>query len=310
MKQGLSILRQNRDRPRKDWHFADIKFGFGRSRGFYMHKAKRVLAGFTAIMVAAVLPATASAAQCGNNAGGFEAWVEDFKGEAASQGISPSVLDKAFANVNYSKATIRADRGQKSFKLSLDQFMQKRGGQAIISRGRKMKAQNAALFDSIESRYGVPAGPIIAIWGMETGFGGFLGKEHTLSAVSTLAYDCRRSDYFTDQLYAALNLVQRGDLSPDARGAAHGEIGQTQFLPANVLKFGVDGDGNGHIDMVRSKADALASTANFLRGHGWRAGAGYQPGEANFGAIQGWNAASVYQQAIAIIGAEIDGGSY
>ncbi|MEK1926015.1 MAG: lytic transglycosylase, partial [Rhizobium giardinii] len=70
MKQGLSILRQNRDRPRKDWHFADIKFGFGRSRGFYMHKAKRVLAGFTAIMVAAVLPATASAAQCGNNAGG------------------------------------------------------------------------------------------------------------------------------------------------------------------------------------------------------------------------------------------------
>lgn len=274
---------------------------------FHMHKAKRVLAGFTAIMVAAILPATASAAQCGNNAGGFETWVEDFKSEAASQGISPSVLNKAFAKVNYNKATIRADRGQKSFKLSLDQFMQKRGGQAIISRGRKMKAQNAALFNTIESSYGVPAGPIIAIWGMETGFGGFMGKEHTLSAVSTLAYDCRRSDYFTDQLYAALNLVQRGDLSPDAHGAAHGEIGQTQFLPANVLKFGVDGDGNGHIDMVRSKADALFSTANFLRGHGWSAGGGYQPGEGNFGAIQGWNAASVYQQAIAIIGAEIDG---
>lgn len=272
-----------------------------------MHKAKCVLAGFTAVMAVAILPATAAAAQCGNNAGGFGAWVEDFKSEAASQGISPSVLNTAFANVNYNKATIRADRGQKSFKLSLDQFMQKRGGQAIISRGRKMKAQNAALFDSIESHYGVPAGPIIAIWGMETGFGGFMGKEHTLSAVSTLAYDCRRSDYFTDQLYAALNLVQRGDLSPDAHGAAHGEIGQTQFLPANVLKFGVDGDGNGHIDMVRSKADALASTANFLRGHGWSAGGGYQPGEGNFGAIQGWNAASVYQQAIAIIGAEIDG---
>ena len=75
-----------------------------------------------------------------------------------------------------------------------------------------------------------------------------------------------------------------------------------------MLKYGVDGDGNGHVDMVRSKADALFSTANFLRGHGWSAGAGYQPGQANFGAIQGWNAASVYQQAIAIIGAEIDGG--
>lgn len=275
--------------------------------GFYMHNTKCTLAGLAALAATVLMPVAASAAQCGNNAAGFDAWVQDFKAEAAGNGISGSALDRAFANVNYNKATIRADRGQKSFKLSLDQFMQKRGGQAIISRGKKMKAQNAGLFASIESRFGVPAGPIIAIWGMETGFGGFMGKEHTLSAVSTLAYDCRRSDYFTDQLYAALTLVQRGDLSPDARGAAHGEIGQTQFLPANVLKFGVDGDGNGHIDMVRSKADALASTANFLRGHGWRAGGGYQPGQSNFAAIQGWNAASVYQQAIAIIGAEIDG---
>ena len=273
-----------------------------------MHKAKCLLTGFTAILAAAALSSTAAAAQCGNTASGFDAWVQEFKSEAAGNGISPQVLDRVFARVSYNKATIRADRGQKSFKLSLDQFMQKRGGQTIISRGRKMKAQNAALLSSIESQYGVPAGPILAIWGMETGFGGFLGKEHTLSAVSTLAYDCRRSDYFTDQLYAALSLVQRGDLSADARGAAHGEIGQTQFLPVNVLKYGVDGDGNGQIDMVRSRADALASTANFLRGHGWSAGAGYQPGQANFGAIQGWNAASVYQQAIAIIGAEIDGG--
>lgn len=273
-----------------------------------MHKVKCVLAGLSAIVATALMPTAASAAQCSNTAAGFENWVEDFKSEAAGRGISASVLNKAFANVNYNKATIRADRGQKSFKLSLNQFMQKRGGQAIISRGKKMKAQNAALFNAIESRYGVPPGPIIAIWGMETGFGGFLGKEHTLSAVATLSFDCRRSAYFTEQLYAALTLVQRGDLSPDARGAAHGEIGQTQFLPANVLKYGVDGDGNGHIDMVRSKADALASTANFLRGHGWSAGGGYQPGEGNFGAIQGWNAASVYQQAIAIIGAEIDGG--
>ncbi|WP_275786685.1 lytic murein transglycosylase [Pararhizobium gei] len=273
-----------------------------------MHKMKCVLAGFTAIVATAISPAATLAAQCGNTGSGFDAWVQDFKGEAAGRGINPSVLDKAFANVNYSKATIRADRGQKSFKLSLSQFMQKRGGQAIISRGKKMKAQNAKLFSAIESRYGVPAGPLIAIWGMETGFGGFMGKEHTLSAVATLAYDCRRSDYFTNQLYAALNLVQRGDLSPNARGAAHGEIGQTQFLPANVLKYGVDGDGSGHVDMVRSKADALFSTANFLRGHGWSAGAGYQQGQGNYGAIQGWNAASVYQQAIAIIGAEIDGG--
>ncbi|MBD9374602.1 lytic murein transglycosylase [Rhizobium sp. ARZ01] len=268
---------------------------------------KRMFQGLAAVALTAAIPAVAAAAQCGNNAAGFPAWVDEFKGEAASNGISPRTLDRVFAEVGYNKATIRADRGQKSFKLSLDQFMQKRGGQTIINRGKGLRKQNAALFARIESQYGVPAGPLIAIWGMETGFGGFLGKEHTLSAVATLAYDCRRSEYFTNQLYAALNLVQNGTLSTQARGAAHGEIGQTQFLPVNVLKYGVDGDGDGHIDLVRSKADALASTANFLRGHGWSAGAGYQPGEANFAAIQGWNAANVYQRAIAIIAAEIDG---
>ncbi|MCA0256237.1 MAG: lytic murein transglycosylase [Proteobacteria bacterium] len=253
------------------------------------------------------MAAPAAAASCGNNSAGFTAWVAAFKQEAAGRGVPASVIDKAFANVNYNQPTIRADRGQHSFKLSFEQFMQKRGGQSIISRGKSMKASNASLFASIEKRYGVPAGPLIAIWGMETGFGSFMGNEHTLSAVSTLAYDCRRSDYFTDQLYAALQLVGSGSLSPNARGAAHGEIGQTQFLPRNVVRFGADGDGNGRIDLVGSRADALASTANFLRGHGWRAGAGYQPGQPNFGALQGWNAAQVYQKAIAYIGAAIDG---
>ena len=272
-----------------------------------MGMTKSVAKVLAAMIATAAVPAAAQAAKCGNDAGGFPAWVEAFKGEAASRGISRATLDKAFANVSYAKATIRADRGQKSFKLSLDEFLKKRGAQTIVSRGKKLKAQHAKMFAAIEQRYGVPAGPLIAIWGMETGFGSFMGNEHTLSAVSTLAYDCRRSDYFTDQLYAALQLVGSGSLSPNARGAAHGEIGQTQFLPRNVVRFGADGDGNGRIDLVGSRADALASTANFLRGHGWRAGAGYQPGQPNFGALQGWNAAQVYQKAIAYIGAAIDG---
>lgn len=249
----------------------------------------------------------AHAASCGNDASGFENWVQDFKRQAPANGVSASVVQSAFSGVSYNRPTIRADRGQKSFKLSFDEFMQKRGGPAIISRGKSMKAANAALFSTIERRYGVPAGPLLAIWGMETGFGSFLGDQHTLSAVATLAYDCRRSAFFTEQLYAALQLVARGDLSTSAKGAAHGEIGQTQFLPLNVIRYGADGDGDGHIDMVRSRADALASTANFLVGHGWQRGAGYQPGQPNFVAIQGWNAASVYQQAIAYIGAQIDG---
>lgn len=248
----------------------------------------------------------AMAASCGKTGAGFEAWKADFAEEAKANGIGAKGL-KALAGTSYATKTINADRNQKSFKLSLDQFMAKRGGKAIASRGRSLKAANAALFANLEKRYGVPAGPLIAIWGMETGFGASLGNQNTISAVATLAYDCRRSAFFTEQLFAALKLIDRGTISGSSIGAMHGEVGQTQFLPKNVLNYGADGDGDGRVNMISSKADALASTANFLQGHGWSRGGGYQPGEGNFGAIQGWNAAGVYQKAIAIIGAQIDG---
>lgn len=248
----------------------------------------------------------AYAQQCGNNANGFNAWKAEFRQQAAARGAGQRGL-AALEGTRYNNATIKADRGQRSFKLSLDQFMQRRGAPAIVRKGRQLKQQNAQLFASIESRYGVPPGVLLAIWGMETNFGGFMGNQNIVSAVATLAYDCRRTEFFTRQLHAALQLVDRGSLRADSIGAAHGEVGQTQFLPENVVKFGVDGNGDGRVDLIRSKADALHSTANFLRGHGWRPGGGYQPGQANYRAIQGWNAASVYQQAIAIMGAEIDG---
>lgn len=248
----------------------------------------------------------AMAAPCGNTSAGFENWKRVFAKEAQARGVGPKAL-QALAGTTYSVGTIRADRGQHSFKLSLDQFMAKRGANGIIAKGRQLKAANAALFASIEKRYGVPPGPLLAIWGMETGFGAFTGNANTISAVATLAYDCRRTEYFTDQLYAALQLVDRGVLSSATKGAMHGEVGQTQFLPKNILLYGVDGDGNGVVNL-NTKADALASTANFLKGHGWVRGAGYQPGQPSFVAIQGWNAAQVYQQAIAIIGKRIDGG--
>ncbi len=239
------------------------------------------------------------AAQCGNGPGGFENWKANFAEEA--QGRVGQAGIAALMNTHYNAATISADRGQKSFRLSLDQFMAKRGGSIIAARGRQLKRSQAALFASIQQHYGVPPGPLIAIWGMETGFGAVHGNQHALSAVATLAYDCRRSDYFTDQLYAALKLIDNGTLSPNARGSMHGEIGQTQFLPKNILNYG----GGGNLDNAGA---ALTATANFLHAHGWRAGAGYQPGEPNFAAIQAWNAASVYQRAIAIIGRQIDGG--
>src|SRR5919106_887159 len=180
-----------------------------------------------------ILGGPAEAPPCGNSAAGFEAWKRTFAGEAQARGVGSAGIAALMAT-NYSAGTIRADRGQKSFKLSLDQFMAKRGGPAIASQGKGRKAANAALLASLEKRYGVPAGPLIAIWGMETGFGSFMGNQPVISAVATLAYDCRRPEYFTDHLYAALQLVDRGMLSNGTRGAMHGEVGQTQFLPKSI----------------------------------------------------------------------------
>lgn len=281
-----------------------IKQQFGVAR--HAAALSLTLAAMLLLMASAIAVRPAEAAQCGNGPGGFEAWKAAYAKQAEADGAGPKAI-AALMDTHYSSATIAADRGMKSFHLSLDAFMAKRGGPAIAARGKSMKAQNAALFASIEKRFGVPPGPIIAIWGMETGFGAITGNQNALSATATLAYDCRRPEYFTDQLDAAMKLVDRGILSSQTRGAMQGEVGQTQFLPKNILLYGVDGDGDGDINLS-SKADALASTANFLKGHGWVRGQGYQPGQPNFAALQGWNAAEVYEQAIAIIGRQIDGG--
>ena len=266
-----------------------------------MNKSRQLRPVTVGVLVALVwMSGKASAAQCGSTAAGFEAWKRQFTGEAQARGVSASAI-AALMGTTYSTATIAADRGQRSFSLSLDRFLVKRGGSAIVARGRALKQSNAALLASIQQRFGVPPGPLLAIWGMETGFGRSRGNQNVLSAVATLAYDCRRTAYFTDQLYAALTLVERGILSAGTRGSMHGEVGHTQFLPKNILTYGIGGS----LDIA---ANALSSTANFLKAHGWRAGAGYQPGEANFAALQAWNAAPVYEQAIAVIGRQIDGG--
>jgi membrane-bound lytic murein transglycosylase B len=255
-------------------------------------------AGVAALAVLTWLSANADAAQCGSGPAGFETWKREFGEEARAQGVGASAI-AALMQANYASATIAADRGQRSFGLSLEQFLAKRGASTIVARGRSLKQSQGALFASIQQRYGVPPGPLIAIWGMETGFGSQRGNQNMLSSIATLAYDCRRPEFFTEQLYAALKLIDRGSLSAGTRGSMHGEIGQTQFMPKNVLAYGT-----GNLDVA---ANALSSTANFLKAHGWRAGAGYQPGEANFAAIEAWNAAQVYQKAIALMGRQIDG---
>ncbi|UTH47390.1 lytic murein transglycosylase [Loktanella salsilacus] len=248
---------------------------------------------------------TAGAATCGNDSGGFNAWKQQFATEAAAQGVGDRGLS-ALAATQYATRTISADRNQKSFKYSLDEFLRIRGADTIVSQGRKKIANNPNFFSGLEDRYGVPASIIVTIWGMETGFGNFMGDSNVLSAISTLAYDCRRSDFFTPHALAALQLVDRGSLSSGTIGAMHGEVGHTQFLPGNVSRYGVDADGNGVLDLT-NQSDSLASTANFLAQKGWQRGAGFQEGQPNFAIIQQWNAAGVYQKAIARMAGQIDG---
>lgn len=260
---------------------------------------------FLSVLIFAALPGALTAAPCGNTAQGFEAWKAAFAKEAAAKGIGQRGLS-ALAGVQYSNGTIAADRNQKGVRYSLNDFLRIRGVNAIVSGGRKRKAANPGYYAALEKNYGVPAGILLAIHGMESGFGSGFGKYNVLSSNATVAYDCRRSDFFTAHMLAALQLVDRGWLDPSARGAAHGEIGHTQFLAGNVVKYGRDGNGDGRVDLY-NLTDALASTANFLRQKGWKPGEPYAEGTRNFRVLNEWNAATVYQQAIAIAAAQIDG---
>lgn len=252
-----------------------------------------------------VFAAPVQAAKCGNTSSGFEAWKTAFAKEAKAAGVGKRGL-AALATTTYAKRTIAADRNQKSFRYTLAKFMQVRGADTIVAQGRRRIAKNPGFYANLEKKYGVPAAVIVAIHGMETAFGRGMGDSNLISAAATLAYDCRRSNFFTPHILAGLKLVDRGTVSSKSIGAKHGELGHTQFLLGNVLKYGVDGNGDGRLDMT-NMADALTSTANYLRQKGWKPGKGYQEGQPNFRVIQEWNAAGVYQKAIAIMAGKIEG---
>ena len=268
--------------------------------------ARAAKAAILAAGLVAGLAAPAVAAQCGDTAAGFPAWLEAFKDEAKSSGVSARTVEAALGDVSYDKKVVGLDRNQKSFKLSLDEFMARRAPASFVSKGKKIIQQNAGLLNSIEQRYGVQKEVLVAIWGMETGFGANSGNMSVFRSLATLSYDCRRSEFFPEGLLAAPPFVDRGDRSRgQMKGAWAGEIGQTQFLAKNYLRFAVDGDGDGRRDLIRSKADVLASTANFLQAHGWSAGAGYMEGEANNAVFYEWNRAGVYQKALALFASQL-----
>ena len=258
----------------------------------------------TILLATAMLVAGAGAAQaardCGNTGAGFQQWLARFKQQAVAQGIPRRVVENALGGVKYSPYVIKLDRNQKSFKLSFNQFWRLRVNNALIRKGCRMMKKYDRTFSAIERRFGVPREIITAIWGLETGYGRNSGRMPVFRSLATLAYDCRRADFFRNELMSALKIVARGDMRPrQMKGAWAGEIGQTQFLASKYLQYAVDFNGDGRRDLIRSVPDVLASTANFLRAHGWRRGAGWNPGEPNYRVIKEWNRATVYQKTIA-----------
>lgn len=260
------------------------------------------MAGTGLVLAFIAISNPATAAQCGNGPAGFSAWLKDFKAEAQRAGIRRNVVNAALDGVSYHSKVVSLDRNQKSFKLSFKQFYARRVNNAMIASGKRLMKQNAGLFRALEKRYGVPAPILVAIWGLETGYGRNSGKMSVIRSLATLAYDCRRSDFFTNELINALAIVQRGDMSPaQMRGAWAGEIGQTQFLASSYMRFAVDHDGDGRRDLIRSVPDVLGSTANYLRAYGWQPGRSWEPGTTNYEVLRQWNRASVYVQTISVM---------
>jgi lytic murein transglycosylase len=214
-----------------------------------------------------------AAARC-RNTGSFERWLEAFKQEAAASGISRAAIAASLNGVTFDPAIIRRDSGQGVFTQSFLQFAGRMTGGGRYQNGLKQMKANAGLLSRIEHSFGVPPPVVAALWGLESDYGAYKGGKYSIiRSVATLAYDCRRPEFFRKQLMDTLRIVQRGDLRPEEMiGNWAGELGPTQFTPSDYFNHGVDFDGDGRVDMIRSVPDALASAANLLKSFGWQRG--------------------------------------
>jgi lytic murein transglycosylase len=259
--------------------------------------ARFLLALFATLFIAA----HARAAQCG---GDFNTFLSAMGREAQAAGVSRDVIAQAFAGVTIDQAVLSFDRRQRGMfhAKSFEEYASTRVIPARIKRAKGLMQKNAQLLSRIQQQFGVPKELLMAIWTLESDNGtGDMGKLPVVRTIATLAHDCRRTELFQTELIAALKILQRGDLPlRDLIGAFAGEIGQTQFLPSSYIKYGVDYDGNGHVDLRHSVPDVLASTANLLKTNGWRAGAPFSEGTENFQVMREWNRSEVYRKTMVL----------
>lgn len=201
---------------------------------------------------------------------GFASWLQQVQGEAVAQGITPAVWQKAAAEIEFLPDVIRLDRKQPEKTITFATYRRNVVTEGRVQQARALYAKHRALLERISAQYGVPAKYILALWGMETSFGQNTGSTHTLSALATMAYEGRRSDFFKRELFNALKIVQEGHGGHyGMEGSWAGAMGQCQFMPSSYLKYAVDGDGNGTRDIWRSLPDVFASIANYLSSVGW-----------------------------------------
>lgn len=203
----------------------------------------------------------------------FSRCVSDLKNRAVSEGLSQSVVNDVVGNLEFVPRVIELDRAQPEFTRTFTQYMNARITPQRIATGRSMLAKHSDLLSSLTLKYGVPGQYLVAFWGLETNFGGYMGDNSTLDSLATLGCDPRRSEYFTSELMSALRLIVDQGIDPESmRGSWAGAVGHTQFMPSNYAKYGIDGDGDGRVDLWGSEVDALTSAANFLQRLGWTTG--------------------------------------
>ncbi len=209
------------------------------------------------------------AQQCGGTWDGFRKSVGE---EGISQGVPVDVAQDVIRALRQDQVVLKRDRSQSVFRQSFLKFSGRAVSKDRLTRGAQMKAKYASVFDRVSREFGVPSEVILAFWAMETDYGAGMGEFHTLSALATLAHDCRRPELFRPQLIAAMKLIAQGDLAIGETGAWAGEIGHVQMLPGDILERGVDGDGDGRVTIKTSAPDAILSAAKMLEHHGWRSG--------------------------------------
>jgi lytic murein transglycosylase len=205
---------------------------------------------------------------CGGDFAGF---VSRMEREAVRMGHDPALASQFFASVRQDPAVIRADRSQGIFQRPFTDFSRRLISQNRIDNGRRNAQRWQSVFDRVEREYGVSRGILLSFWAFETDFGAVQGDFNTVNALMTLSHDCRRPDLFRPHVFAALELFRRGDLDPrTTTGAWAGEIGMVQMLPEDIIRNGVDGDGDGRVSLKTSAPDALMSGGRMLRSLGWR----------------------------------------